>query len=86
MKRVKVLRERRKSHIIGDVISIDDERWVVNSIDVNSKNWADFHLIPLFDFIAGSTYCSQIPEALSGLTLMDYINMLCDEYIADCAG
>ena len=86
MKRVKVLRERRKAHIIGDVIIIDNERWVVNSIEVNSKNWADFHLIPLFDFIAGSTCCSQIPETLSGLTLMDYINTLCDEYDAECAG
>ena len=86
MKRVKVLRDRRKSHNIGDVILIDDERWVVNSVVVDSTRWANFQLITLFDFIAGSTYCSQIPESLNRLTLREYIDTLCDEYEADCAG
>lgn len=86
MKRTKVLRDRRKSHNIGDVISIDEERWVVNSVVVDHTRWANFQLIPLFDFIAGSAYCSQIPESLDRLTLREYIDMLCDEYDANCAG
>lgn len=68
-------------HKPGDVLHIDDEKWVVVQTDFNGS-WSKLWLEPLFVFVTRSTYCVQIPE--NDLSILDYINKLCDEYEDSC--
>jgi hypothetical protein len=68
-------------HNIGDVLHIDGDRWVVVKSDFNGS-WSKIWLDPLFVFVTRSTYCAQIPE--NDLSILDYINKLCDEYEESC--
>lgn len=65
----------------GDIIRIDGDRWVVAKADFDGS-WSKLWLESLFVFVTRSTYCVQIPE--NDMSILDYINKLCDEYEESC--
>lgn len=69
-------------HNPGDILYINDERWMVVSVNFNFT-YSKVRLEPLADVMA-KTRIVQI-GAYQG-TIADYIKMLCDEYEYDCQG
>lgn len=68
-------------HNYGDVLNIDDSRWVVVKTSYNGR-WSKVWLEPLHIFVLRNITCSQVRE--NDMSILDYIKKLCDEYDESC--
>lgn len=78
MERLLKLETVTEIHKLGDILTINDERWIVERIIFDGHAFIN-KCIPLTSFICKSTYLSQIPEYQT-CTLADIIRRICDEY------
>jgi hypothetical protein len=71
------------SHNPGDVLYINDERWMVTRVH---SNWthSKVYCEPLADVLARNTIISV--DGYERITIADYIKIICDEYEYDCQG
>lgn len=68
-------------HKPGDVLYLDDDKFVVVQVDFNGS-WSKIWLEPLFIYVTRSVTCAQVHE--QDLCILDYIQKLCDEYEESC--
>ena len=69
-------------HKPGDVLYINDERWLVEFV-IFKGNYTTVNCIPLQDYLARKTRLVINNESI---TIAEYLASLCNEYESNCAG
>ena len=67
-------------HNVGDILYINEERWVVTHINHEYYS-STIHCKPLADCMAETNY---IDVNNFKMTIAEYIKIICDEYEANC--
>lgn len=72
------------NHKPCDVVNINGERWAVESINQMPNSYR-LNLIPLQVFIASHKRIGvEIAGCEGNMTLQEYLNVLCEEYVDNC--
>lgn len=74
----------KANHKPCDVLHINGDRWVVESVDQMPKSYR-LNLVPLQVFIASRKILGvEIGDYKANMTLQEYLNLLCSEYEDGC--
>lgn len=72
----------KANHKPCDIIHINGDRWVVDSVDQMPRSYL-LNLVPIEVFVASHKILAKT-EYDGSITLQEYINQLCDEYEDSC--
>jgi hypothetical protein len=72
----------KANHKPCDILHINGDRWVVESVDQLPHSYR-LNLVPIEVFVASHNILAKT-EYDDGITLQEYINLLCSEYEDSC--
>ena len=73
----------KANHKPCDVIHINGDSWVVESVDQQPRSYK-LNLVPIEHFVAAHNLMLPCSEYTETTSLLDYINLLCTEYEDSC--